>query len=135
MITSCEEYGGYIDEGSDGTVINNTSFMKNTYGLRVKSVQHCQFNHNLFKENDLGVFLCCGSTNNTFSLNAFVNNNIQAVDDYQNFWSKNDQGNYWSDFETLYPSASHGDTFWNTPYVLYENLSLDTFPLVNNPLN
>lgn len=129
----CSYYGVYVDSGSDHSRIQGCNFSRNGAGLRLKSVTECYCSNSLFKENDNGIILCCGSNNNMVVMNAFVENQMQATDDSGNIWSVNQTGNFWSDYQTTYPSATSQDGIWNQSYEIYKS-GIDTHPLVTNPL-
>jgi parallel beta-helix repeat protein len=75
------------------------------------------------------------SSGNTFYHNNFVGNYQQVESDGSpNTWDNGypSGGNYWSDYQTKYPSAAEIDSsgIWNTPYVIDTN-NTDHYPLMN----
>lgn len=78
------------------------------------------------------------NANNTIYHNNFINNTNQLVDYYspiyserQNSWDNGSEGNYWSDYEEIYPNATElGDSgVWDTPCPI-NHMDVDNFPLV-----
>jgi hypothetical protein len=73
------------------------------------------------------------SMGNTFYHNDFLAA-VQIVAAGSNTWDNTSSsgGNYWSDYQTKYPSAVEIGTsgIWNTPYVIYTN-NQDNYPLMN----
>ncbi len=65
--------------------------------------------------------------------NNFINYNDQLIDTIlsgQIVLDNGIHGNYWSDYEIKYPTATNDGTIWDIPYdVLWNNK--DNYPLVN----
>jgi hypothetical protein len=84
-----------------------------------------------------GVYLE-SSSNNRFFYNNFEVNTQQVISDGSpNTWDNGypSGGNYWSNYQTTYPSAEENDSsaFWNTPYMIDTN-NTDMYPLMG-PFN
>jgi len=78
------------------------------------------------------------SNNNLFFNNSFIDNDVEGqqviADATANFWHNPTHGNYWSDYEAIYPAATNDGTFWDTPYsIAGEANALDNFSLVEIP--
>ena len=81
-----------------------------------------------------------GASNNTIYHNNFINNPTQAYDGSfnspfsVNTWDNDypSGGNYWSDYQSKYPSATEIDNsgIGNTPYIIDPN-NTDRYPLLN----
>jgi hypothetical protein len=96
--------------------------------------------------NSVGVCLC-QSSGNIFYHNSFVEISNPVIANYQspsegsppsgsysvNVWDNGypSGGNYWSDYQTTYPSAVEkgSSAIWNTPYVIDAN-NTDRYPLM-----
>ena len=102
---------------------------------------------NLFEDNALGI--CLGAQvnsiiwnnvyNNTLCRNNFINNtqNVWIAPGAPiNHWDNGTVGNYWSDYQSKYPSAAEIDSsgIGNTPYVIDEN-NIDHYPLWQADVN
>ena len=79
------------------------------------------------------------SDDNSIYKNAFIDNAEQAFSaDSTSFWDNGQQdgGNYWSDYEEIYPQAEELDSsgFWNEPYQISDSVS-DNYPLINHNLS
>lgn len=86
------------------------------------------------------------ANNNTFYGNNFIDNTCQVVDGafYMsiqqnvsvNFWDNGSIGNYWSDYQTMYPKATESSTsgIENVPYQIYAQ-NVDNYPLAKPTSN
>ncbi|HML03688.1 MAG TPA: NosD domain-containing protein [Candidatus Bathyarchaeia archaeon] len=108
------DYGGGIAlDSSSGDVVSGNSFTANNGG---------------------GVVLFSSSGNSIFH-NDFWNNvpQAQASSNSSNAWDDGypSGGNYWSNYQTRYPSAIANDSsaIWNTPYDVASN-NIDRYPLM-----
>jgi hypothetical protein len=84
--------------------------------------------------NSDGIYLYSSSSGNIIYHNDFVNNVRSAyANGSVNVWDNGypSGGNYWSNYQTLYPSAVENDSsgFWNIPYVIGTN-NTDYYPLM-----
>lgn len=134
QFTNSQEYGMFIDgDKSEYNTINNCKFTNNFYGMRIKKVTNCTFFKNTFDSNDHGIYLCCGSLNNTFTQNIFLDNLIQVIDPLGNIWYKDMLGNYWGDYTEKFPTATNDGIIWDTPYIINGTIAQDLYPLVHSP--
>jgi parallel beta-helix repeat protein len=103
------------------------------YGIELHSSSGNVLSGNNVTNGYTGILLS-SSSGNTFYHNNFKNN-IQQVesDGSPNTWDNGypSGGNYWSDYQTRYPSAAEidGSGIWNTPYVIDAN-NTDHYPLM-----
>ncbi|MGP1782606.1 NosD domain-containing protein, partial [Shewanella frigidimarina] len=67
-------------------------------GIFIYGARDNEVTHNLFANNDIGIYMAMGGEGNKVYGNQFVNNNIQVkyVGDSLLEWSHEGQGNYWS---------------------------------------
>jgi YVTN family beta-propeller protein/parallel beta-helix repeat protein len=104
-------YGIVIESSSDGNVLSGNNITADSYGIYLDS-----------------------SYSNMIFHNNFLNNTEQTeVFNSTNTWDNGypSGGNYWSDYQTRYPSAAEidGSGIWNTPYVIDAN-NTDRYPLM-----
>jgi parallel beta-helix repeat protein len=157
-----DEYGIYLDAGSDENNIFENLFMNNSYALRVIGSEYCDINYNIFVNNIRGLYFCCGAKYNIIYANMFCNNSKwHANDSHDNNWhniiplswssyleTKSDintteiepMGNYWDTFhinsQGAYDNNSDGiiDQIYNIPDVKnYDEYPLANPPLIDNP--
>nr|MDO8111846.1 NosD domain-containing protein [Candidatus Sigynarchaeota archaeon] len=50
-------------------------------------------------------------------------------------WDNGTRGNYWSNYEARYPTATNNGIVWNTPYAIPGSTSKDRYPLVQDWTN
>ena len=118
---------------SNNTVTENNISNSTYYGVYLYSSSYCTLMENNIINNTNGIALQYSSTN-TICHNNFINNTLQVSSDGSpNTWDKGypSGGNYWSDCQTRYPSATEidGSGIWNTPYVVDAN-NIDHYPLM-----
>lgn len=105
-----------LDRSYNNTIEKNTCMNNSEYGIRMR-----------------------GSFNNTIFHNSLFNNN--AYDDCANDWSKNEEGNYWSDWQPLEHPDANGDGIVDQPRPILGGTNQDHYPLVlpnfapNKPTN
>ena len=129
LFSSNTDYGMYLSTRSDDNKIADNVFNGSDFALRIKSSYDNNVTNNLFINNQRGVYLCCNSKNNYIYLNRFHNSEMwHAQDDIsqQNFWYKNNQGNYWDDYNG---TDNNNDGIGDTPYTFNYNAE-DPYPLV-----
>jgi nitrous oxidase accessory protein len=132
-IRSCEVNGIYIYGGEKNLVYKN-NLTKNKHGMQVKGGERNEISKNAFVKNEFGILLCCSSRNNVVFNNNFIENfNWSARDDIKNQWDNGKKGNYWDDYEILYPEAVQIDGIWSIPYNItgLTDDNKDNFPLVS----
>lgn len=129
-------YGIRIDQGAFNVIIEDNSITGHETGISTTA------NDGIIRRNDIannvgyGIYML-GSGNQVYR-NNFIDNN--AGGDAQarestgrtNDWHDPSAmlGNYWSDYEDRYPSATNDGTTWNVPYDIPYDAS-DPYPLVN----
>jgi parallel beta-helix repeat protein len=91
--------------------------------------------NNIANNGDYGIRLF-DSSNSVIHHNTFDNAKqaiIQGSSSKSNSWDNGTEGNYWSDYQTKYPSAKEiADTgVWDTPYVIDDN-NKDNYPLLGD---
>jgi len=133
----------FIGTSSSNTITNNTIKDNTGYGIHVDSYQsHWNWvaDNWIVSNSNYGIrFSHMQSENNRILRNLFIDNNeggVQAYDQYdsgnQNDWDVGSEGNYWSDYQKRYPSATHDYQTWNVPYVIdnsQESKAQDNHPL------
>jgi parallel beta-helix repeat protein len=136
-------FGIYLQSSSDNIVSGNNATANNV-GIQLESSSNNTVSsNNVTASNTAGIALDY-SSNNTIYHNNFINNTLQFLSRYStNTWDNGypSGGNYWSDYQTLYPNASEIDSsgIWNTPYVINfwfgfafesETNNTDNYPLM-----
>ncbi len=143
----------------ENTLTNNSAYYNDDYGISVTDFSHRNtisqnnmnynqlhgicisssdnntvFRNNMSYNNQYGIHLEGSfSDNNLIYLNTLMGN-VLAQANYNssgtgNKFDNGSLGNYYSDYESLYPTASHDGTVWNQSYQI-GNVS-DNFPLVS----
>ena len=96
---------------------------------------HCnytQFIQNTFINTTVGIQLTASNNTNSY-LNTFVNNHLSqanVTNSVGSVWDNGTIGNYWSDYQTRYPSATNNGLVWSTPYQINGSSSYDNHPIV-----
>ncbi len=97
------------------TITNSTSWA--IEGVQIGSESYI-FHNNFIKNN-------YDSSHGTY-------NGPQVRDVTDIFYSKNNEGNYWSDYRTRYPNAKPANQrTWDTPYVFESGQNQDPWPLID----
>jgi len=153
-ITSSENNYGIYLQSSDGNTVGHNFCGKNWVGIGLEDSKRNIISGNTISDSEKGVSLYKADSNNvtenTLANNLygirlfassfnriFYNNmieNTQQVDlisSYQNYWDNGAEGNFWSDYQKIYPNASEIDSsgVWDTPYIIDEN-NQDSYPLI-----
>jgi nitrous oxidase accessory protein NosD len=145
-----------LDFNVSGNYVHNNS---PGYGINANaSLDGLITGNNAYENYYDGIGLASGSKNITITKNNISNNELFGVDVIDpdcvdnviydnnitgngkqasvsdvspNSWDNGVEGNYWSDYQTMYPSAFEiaGSGIWDTPYVLSAN-DTDNFPLM-----
>jgi len=146
-------YGVYISSSSNNNVSGN-SIAGNYQGVYIYYSSNSSICGNSIANNHDGVVLDTDSSNSSISGNIIANNGVGVDLDYlgssifHNDFLNNTQqvvslsngtwdsgypsgGNYWSDYQTRYPTAAEIDSsgIWNEGYVIDSN-NIDHYPLV-----
>jgi parallel beta-helix repeat protein len=115
--------------------VAETRLFNNAYGICLEQSSFSTVEaNNVTKSGSAGIYLDMSDSNSVF-FNNFFNNAVQAscFESSGNSWDDGypSGGNYWSDYQTRYPSASEidGSGVWNTPYVVDAN-DADRYPLM-----
>lgn len=152
-------HGIYMPSGSNNVVIGNRVVNNHGEGLSNNayvqgSFANCGadnvFTENYVSGNDVGILIDTSYQWHGANFSIYNNNfidNIKQVsvvasnssNDYQNylfsihpqsdFWNYNQQGNYWSDYKSNYPSATETNSVWNLAYNVGGD-EQDNYPLV-----
>ncbi len=125
-------YGLYL-HGSHNNIISGNILSNNNYGIRITSSNNNQLFYNTIINNTGGLRLCCASRNNIVFNNIFAQNqDWNAIDEIINQWDNGSVGNYWDDYQEIYPDANKINGIWDTPYTITEDI-VDRYPLINPP--
>jgi len=120
-------YALYLSTTSNDNLISDNKFMENNYAIRIKSSLINKVINNLIKNNQYGLYFCCGAENNIAYNNFFINNtNWNANDALGNKWDNGVVGNYWDDYTG---KDQNGDGIGDTPYLIGGDKG-DNFPLM-----
>jgi parallel beta-helix repeat protein len=127
-------YGIYLGSRSDGNIVSRNVCNNNRYGIRFKGVSFNEIFLNRFENNEIGLYSCCGSTDNILYKNTLINNAKHASDGFTNSWDNGIVGNYWEDYIVIHPNATQIDDVWDTSYEIPDGNNKDNFPLINPPI-
>jgi parallel beta-helix repeat protein len=134
VVSSISEYGIYLEALSNNNTISDNIISDNKYGSRIKGSMENEILKNIFKNNEMGLYFCCGGNNNTIVKNIFLNNSEWNAKGYPiNTWDDGTKGNYWDDYNG---SDEDGDGIGDTPYIIigYQNIdgiNEDRYPLID----
>jgi parallel beta-helix repeat protein len=135
-------FAGIYVVGGNSNVIAENNLIYNLYGMEFANTSCNLIRQNNITSNPIwnlhgpysaGVSFI-GASQNTIYHNNFVNSTSQAKSmNSVNTWDNGfpDGGNYWSDYQTKYPSASviENSGIGNTPYYIDEQ-NRDNYPLM-----
>ena len=132
---SNSEYGIYVYFSSNNTISRGNA-EDNKRGIFLDYSAFNLVRRNTFSDNsEHGLYLYYSDSNEVHH-NNFIDNNgggLQGKDEgANNNWDDRfSGGNYWSDYESLYPQADNDGSIWDTPYSI-DGLaaSQDNYPLV-----
>jgi len=141
LLDSNKKYGMYLYTATDYAITTENTFINNYCGLRIKGSTHNNVTKNIFKDNDEGMYFCCGARLNKVSHNTFLNNSIWNGNDYVggNEWDAGypTGGNYWDDYNgvDMYSGSDQnmtgadgiGDNAYN---VTTDGSKIDNYPLI-----
>lgn len=123
------DYGIYLNSRSDKNKIYKNIISNNQYGSRIKTSVNNVVSWNIFKNNKMGLYFCCGANDNIVFYNIFVNNEEWNANDFVgNQWDNGTHGNYWDDYNGI---DIDDDGIGDTPY----NISIyyqDRYPLMKS---
>jgi nitrous oxidase accessory protein len=112
--------------------------MKNSeYGIRIKGSQNNNVYKNCIKNNERGIYCCCGAKSNYIYNNTLLNNSVRNAEENEgltNIWYDypNGNGNYWGDYTGI--DKNH-DGRGDTPYTIADAGNKDMNPLMTPPLD
>jgi len=108
-----------ISSNSDGLYIsylcNNNSIIENTF----------------LRNSFFGIYIQSSNDNNIFYFNNLMENAQNVHDESNNIWHNERKGNYWDDYEDIYPYARKIllKGTWSISYSLPGGNNLDMYPL------
>lgn len=102
------EYGLYITHSEMNEIVNNTMIANTVYGC----------------------FFCCNSKGNVLTMNSFIDNQKPAYDYFDNIWSKQGIGNYFSEYQGM---DENNDGIGDIPFQIPPDFgdNIDPFPIMN----
>ena len=137
--------GNYIDHNKEGLTINrghNNVISENSILYCKSTAIHLgEANNNTVTGNNIAwstswaIRLTGSDGNNKIYHNDFINNQGLTYQVYiggenSNSWDNGNEGNYWSDYQRMYPTAKtvEGSDLMDIPFVVNEN-NIDSYPL------
>jgi parallel beta-helix repeat protein len=133
IISSNIEYGIYLTYLSNNNTISDNIFTDNKYGARIKGSKANEIFRNLIKNNQMGLYFCCGGSDNIIFSNIFINNSEWHAKGYPiNKWDDGTHGNYWDDYNG---TDIDGDGIGDIPYEIIgyinqDDINMDRFPII-----
>jgi parallel beta-helix repeat protein len=124
--------GIWISNAYQNTVISNDVSENEGLGIRLEGSQHDNIiYHNNFINNNRGQPQAFITTTIVYPENYLYDETHRPkhVDGAANNWDNGKEGNYWSDYNTLYPDATKSGTTATTPYYINVN-NQDNHPLL-----
>ena len=122
----------YLSTQSDNNDVSFNTMDTSAFGMRFVGSKYNNVYKNCIQNNQIGLYCCCHATSNYFYNNNFLNNFINAKNDYGliNIWydSPNGTGNYWDDYTGL---DANGDGIGDTPYKISGGDRQDLYPLMH----
>jgi parallel beta-helix repeat protein len=102
-IVSNSNNGIELDFSSDRNLFYKNNFSQNSNGIYIDdSSDYNDFTENIISSNSgRGIYIRSSCNYNTFYHNFILSNTNQATDESINYWSYNQEGNYWSDYTGL----------------------------------
>jgi parallel beta-helix repeat protein len=131
------------DSTSLNYTIRGNDIVGGSYGINLGRSRGFNITENNFIGNHNAVLMRSGTENNTIYRNNFVNSTSHpASDESVNSWSYNDQGNYWSDYDTSAEGCNDAnvDGICDDPRPISGGDNFDYFPFTTesgweNPQN
>ncbi len=105
--------GIYVSGSINSNIFNNTISSNSEIGLEI--------------ENSSNKFDILMSENNTIYHNNFINNSQHTNDASNNFWSYNNEGNYYDDYTEF---DKNNDGIGDEPYKILGGSNVDEYPLM-----
>ena len=122
----------YLSTQSDNNDVSFNTMDTSAFGMRFVGSKYNNVYKNCIQNNQIGLYCCCHARSNYFYNNNFLNNFINAKNDYGliNIWfdSPNGTGNYWDDYTGL---DANGDGIGDTPYKISGGDNQDLYPLMH----
>ena len=120
--------------GASHNTIKNNVLKSNKIGIHIiYGSQNNMIQSNRFTKNQEGMVIevndefVVPSTNNFIYYNKFIDNNLQAFDNCNNYWDDGNIGNYWSDYDGV---DINGDEIGDMPYYISGGKNADHYPLI-----
>jgi parallel beta-helix repeat protein len=143
---SSNNLGIHLLDSENNTIAYNI-ISENELGIKVTDSRFNQiFKNNFTYNNGFAMEFLEAQGNNTLYHNNFIGNNEESTN-FQvsmpgygptnianlNFWSKDGEGNFWSDYTTRYSNATqiNGTDIGDTPFFINEN-NIDYYPLLES---
>ncbi|MCW4025372.1 MAG: right-handed parallel beta-helix repeat-containing protein [Candidatus Bathyarchaeota archaeon] len=125
--------GLWISNAYQNTIISNDVSENEGLSIRLEGSQHDNIlYHNNFINNNHGQPQAFITTTIVYPENYLYDETHRPrhVDGAANNWDNGNEGNYWSDYNTLYPDATKSGNTANTPYYINVN-NQDNHPLLS----
>jgi len=130
-IKNTKNQGAGIRLTWDHHVVENCYIFGVKYGILITSSSSNLIKNCTFRNNEYGIIItgckCArGSTNSIIYHNNFINNDVQARDEWSNIWNSK-IGNYWSDYVG---KDENNDGIGDIPYNISGGFNKDYAPLI-----
>ncbi|NIP33564.1 MAG: hypothetical protein GWN18_01395, partial [Thermoplasmata archaeon] len=125
----------FFGKGAADNIVANNDIAENPTGLNFISYSGgCNYNtfrRNVVRKCDYGIWESSGTGPNTYLLNDFLYNSVQAAAvNRMSTFDDGHMGNYWSDYQTKVPSAIKVGSLWSAPYQVVSGVgAYDDYPL------
>lgn len=120
--------GAIISISTDDVFLHHLQISDGSIALCLENASYSFFSNLTFFSNQLAVQFSNSSTGNHFFSNNFVNNTIDVINPNGNHWNTSTKGNYWDDY---IGNDTNNDGIGDDPYHIFENESIDWFPLMH----
>ena len=132
-----QQYNIYLSTDSDANTVSSNIMDTSMYGIRIKGSQDNHVFKNCIKNNERGIYCCCGARSNYIYSNALFDNPVRNAEESKgltNIWydSSNGIGNYWGNYTG---SDENHDGIGDIPYVIPMAGHQDIYPLMTPPLD
>jgi parallel beta-helix repeat protein len=131
-VVNNEMWAIFMKESSNNVISENELTSHTNYTIYIRHSNYTTFSANYIADNNLGIYFYEASDNILYH-NNFVNNRVPiSSSGATNTFDNGNEGNYWSEYEELYPDAEEldGSGIWNMPYVIDEN-NQDNYPFID----